>query len=99
MQGGSGKGGVPLTAYTLVAFLENDDPNPVAVKYLEDNLESIANDPYALAITTYALELAQSPKREDAAKMLQKHAIVDGTIMILALSYPCETIAHYNPYF
>lgn len=80
MQGGSGKGGVPLTAYVLLAFLEADEQNPSAVKYLEQNLKSIEDDPYALAITAYALQLAKSDSREDALKLLEKHAITEGTL-------------------
>lgn len=83
MQGGSGKGGVPLTAYVLLAFLENDDPNPAAVNYLEQNFNSIANDPYSLAIVTYALVLAQSQKRDDAMKLLEAQAMSESNQRII----------------
>lgn len=37
-------------------------------------------EPYELAITAYALTLVNSPSKEVAAKMLERHARVAGTI-------------------
>ncbi|XP_049537271.1 CD109 antigen-like isoform X10 [Anopheles darlingi] len=63
MQGGSGSG-VALTAYTLIAFLENYNlvnkyKNTInkAIDYVYRNTESL-DDTYALALAAYALQLA-----------------------------------------
>ncbi|KAI6203725.1 hypothetical protein M3Y94_00589600 [Aphelenchoides besseyi] len=77
MQGGSSNGGVPLTAYVMVAMLENHVRNKKAQSYLESNLESIKDDPYALAIVTYALHLADSDKKEESLKMLEDLKVED----------------------
>ena len=52
-----------LTAYVAVALLEAGDTAAAgrAIGYLEGQLASIT-DPYALALTTYALGLAKSPR-------------------------------------
>jgi CD109 antigen len=56
-----------LTAYTAIALLEADEKisSGRAVAYLENQLGEMT-DPYAVAITTYALELAGSPKADEA---------------------------------
>ncbi|XP_067661520.1 CD109 antigen-like [Haliotis asinina] len=83
MAGGAGKG-APLTAYVLIALLENDDlPRDVqqqireatikAVQFLENQTPT---DDYALAIMTYALQLAGSTKANDLFDTLNSHAIV-----------------------
>ena len=67
MQGGAGEGGLALTAYVLIALLEAPAPNQVlndkARIYLETHLSDARNDPYALAVISYALHLANSPKK------------------------------------
>ncbi|XP_045036417.1 CD109 antigen isoform X3 [Daphnia magna] len=78
MQGGSGKG-VPLTAYVLLAFLENKaglryGPSmQKAAEFLVKELPSIT-DPYAMALVTYALHLAEVPSMDAAFDMLQAKA-------------------------
>ncbi|VDK50291.1 unnamed protein product [Anisakis simplex] len=85
MQGGAAEGGVPLTAYVFIAFLENGRKkhehlqvkNDKAQHYLEQHLNEIKDDVYALAVVTYALHLAKSTKKSEALKMLEAHKIED----------------------
>ncbi|XP_050529257.1 CD109 antigen-like isoform X2 [Daktulosphaira vitifoliae] len=79
MQGGSAKG-LALTAYTLIAFLENQKATPLfrntinkAIDYLVRNLPGV-EDPYALAICSYALHLAQHPEKNIAFNLLELKA-------------------------
>jgi CD109 antigen len=78
MQGGAGKG-VPLTAYVLLAFLENKaglrygPTMQKAAEFLVKELPSIT-DPYALSLVTYALHLAEVEERDAAFDMLQAKA-------------------------
>jgi CD109 antigen len=67
-----------LTAYVAIALMEAGEKSASskAVAYLETQLNDMT-DPYAVAITTYALELAQSPKHEDAYKKLMTLAKED----------------------
>ncbi|VVC42395.1 Alpha-2-macroglobulin, thiol-ester bond-forming,Alpha-macroglobulin, receptor-binding,Alpha-2- [Cinara cedri] len=81
MQGGSAKG-LALTAYTLIAFLENQKGAPVyrntinrAIDYLVRNLPGV-EDPYALAICSYALHLADHPQKNVAFNLLELKATV-----------------------
>ncbi|XP_027843967.2 CD109 antigen-like isoform X1 [Aphis gossypii] len=84
IQGGSSKG-LALTAYTLIAFLENQKATPVyrntinrAVDYLVRNLPGV-EDPYAIAICSYALHLADHPEKNVAFNLLELKAnTVDG---------------------
>ena len=86
MQGGSARG-VPLTAYVLLAFLENRAQSRYgasmnkAVDFLVRQLPEI-NDPYALAVVTYALHLSENPARDTAFDMLQLKANSSGTILL-----------------
>ncbi|CAJ0594163.1 unnamed protein product [Cylicocyclus nassatus] len=82
MQGGASEGGLGLTAYVVVALLENGIRNDNAIAFLEKHLEDMKDDPYALAVTTYALRLANSDKKKDALEALEKLQIVDkdGTV-------------------
>jgi hypothetical protein len=75
MQGGASEGGLALTAYVLIALLENHVKNEKAVAYLENHLGDIKEDPYALAITAYALQLAGSQKKKAVLEMLEKHQV------------------------
>jgi len=72
------KGKEALTAYTAIALMEagETDSSNRAVRYLEDKLEAMT-DPYTIAITTYALELADSQIREDAYNKLMSLAVED----------------------
>lgn len=83
MQGGSARG-LALTAYTLIAFLENQKATPVyrntinrAIDYLVRNLPGV-EDPYALAICSYALHLADHPQKNVAFNLLELKATVVG---------------------
>lgn len=49
-----------------------------ATSYLTSQLTTIQSDPYALAVTTYALYLAGSPNADTALAMLDKLAIIQG---------------------
>ncbi len=72
------KGKDALTAYTAIALLESGETagSRRAVAYLEGKLGGMT-DPYAVAITTYALEMAKSPKAGDAYKQLMALAKED----------------------
>ncbi len=72
------KGKDALTAYTAIALMEADEKvsSGKAVAYLESKLSEMA-DPYAVAITTYALELVKSPKAGDAYNKLMSLAKED----------------------
>ncbi|XP_067663894.1 CD109 antigen-like isoform X3 [Haliotis asinina] len=83
MTGGSNKGAA-LTAYVLIALLENDDltgnvqqrinkASTKAVQFLENQTPT---DDYSLAIITYALQLAGSTKADSSFATLNSHAIV-----------------------
>lgn len=52
--------------------------NVEAINYLERNLDRMSNDAYVLSITTYALHLSGSAKKDDALKLLEKHATEKG---------------------
>ncbi|TKR94808.1 hypothetical protein L596_009045 [Steinernema carpocapsae] len=82
MQGGASEGGPALTAYVLIALLENGVRNDKAINYLETSLDTIKDDAYALAVTTYSLYLAGSTKKEAALKMVEEHQVAtnDGTV-------------------
>ena len=72
------KGKDALTAYVAIALLEAGEKSGSgkAIAYLETKLNDMT-DPYAVAITTYALELAQSLKHEDAYNKLMSLAKED----------------------
>lgn len=65
------KGNTALTAFLAVASLESGDAQQSrrAITYLENNLPNIL-DAYALALTSYALELANSGKANEAHQRL-----------------------------
>jgi CD109 antigen len=49
MQGGASEGGLALTAYVLIAMLENQVLNDKARLYLESHLAQAKDDPYTLS--------------------------------------------------
>ena len=49
--------------------------NEKAQHYLEQHLENIKDDVYPLSVVTYALHLADSPKKQMALRMLNGHKI------------------------
>ncbi|KAM9354880.1 CD109 antigen [Pholidichthys leucotaenia] len=78
-----------LTAYVMVAFLE-DEPNKeryrrnvtLARKYLEDKVPSDGVSNYSLCMIAYALALDGSRKADEAINELKKRAdIKDGVMM------------------
>jgi CD109 antigen len=75
---GGVQGKTALTAYVAIALLEADERtgSAKAVDYLEGELDKI-DDPYTMAITAYALELAQSEKRDAAHEKLMEMAQED----------------------
>ncbi|KAL6449226.1 hypothetical protein ACFW04_000704 [Cataglyphis niger] len=80
MQGGAAKG-LALTAYTLIAFLENEDSggkyrNTInkAIDYIVRNMEGL-NDTYALSLCAYALNLAKHPYETSAFNFLESMAM------------------------
>lgn len=72
------KGKEALTAFTAIALMEAGEKTSSgkAVAYLEKQLGGMT-DPYTVAITTYALELAKSPKAADAYNKLMSLAKED----------------------
>jgi CD109 antigen len=72
------KGKTALTAYTAIALMEASEKTSSAraVGYLEEMLDEL-DDPYTVAITTYALELAGSDRSDDAYQMLMELAQED----------------------
>ncbi|KAK7069614.1 hypothetical protein SK128_027475, partial [Halocaridina rubra] len=89
MQGGASQG-IPLTAFVLIAIMDTqksyaleNPPDPKirnvinrAVDFLETNLNSV-EDVYSLAITTYALHLADRPLRDSAFYKMEEKAEVE----------------------
>ncbi|XP_034936868.1 CD109 antigen-like isoform X2 [Chelonus insularis] len=81
MQGGASKG-LALTAFTLIAFLENSDAivkykNTInkGVDYIVKNMEDL-DDLYALSVCTYVLNLARHPYEDSAFNRLESKAMV-----------------------
>jgi CD109 antigen len=70
MMGGL-QGKTALTAYVAAALLQSGETIGAAkaVAYLESQISTIS-DAYAMALISYALELAQSPKAADAIQKL-----------------------------
>ncbi|CAH1779511.1 unnamed protein product [Owenia fusiformis] len=72
---------ISLTAYVLISLIENsgvtgiarsrvESAKTLAVKYLNDFVQDIS-DPLQMALVTYALDVANSVKRNDAFKRLE----------------------------
>ena len=72
------QGADALTAYATVALLEAGESGSAdkALRYLEGRLDAL-DDPYTLALATYALELGGSPKADAAHDKLLAAAIAD----------------------
>uniref|UniRef100_A0A182K440 TEP1-F n=1 Tax=Anopheles christyi TaxID=43041 RepID=A0A182K440_9DIPT len=78
MQGGAGSG-IALTAYTVIAFLENPKLGEKykatvdkALAYIKDHISEL-DDVYAHALAAYALQIANHPlKNEVYASLLSK---------------------------
>ncbi|XP_053692791.1 thioester-containing protein 1 allele R1-like isoform X3 [Sabethes cyaneus] len=83
MQGGSGQG-IALTAYTLIAFLENANLIPKykntinkALDYIVRNTEGL-DENYSLALAAYALQLADHSAKDFTLSKLDTKATTDG---------------------
>ncbi|XP_031621506.1 CD109 antigen-like [Contarinia nasturtii] len=84
MQGGSSKG-VALTAYAAIAFLKNkkqtnwkhEETVNKAIMNIASNVKDIDN-PYALAIAAYALQLADHSNKDEILNALVNKTLVDG---------------------
>jgi CD109 antigen len=77
MMGGV-QGKTALTAYVAIALMEAGETSASgkAIDYLEGKLGDI-DDPYTMAIVAYALELAESPSRDQAHDQLMAMAEED----------------------
>ncbi|XP_059473013.1 CD109 antigen-like isoform X2 [Neocloeon triangulifer] len=80
MQGGSASG-LALTAYTLITFLQDKESAGLyrnvinkATDYIGRNLDGRLDDPYAIALSAYALQLAGHPLKETAFNLLESKA-------------------------
>ncbi|XP_053692176.1 thioester-containing protein 1 allele R1-like [Sabethes cyaneus] len=83
VRGGVGLTKYSLTAYVLIAFLENEDiaakhrqTLDKSITFLERNFYSIINS-YDLALATYVLSLSGRSKREDFLSKLYEESIFD----------------------
>ena len=77
---GGANGFMALAAYVTIALQEAGETAgaDLAVGYLEGQLDDI-DDPYAMAIVAYALELGKSTRADDAHDQLVAMAIRDDT--------------------
>ncbi|XP_076337600.1 CD109 antigen-like isoform X2 [Tachypleus tridentatus] len=85
MQGGAGTG-VPLTAYVLIAFLENQvqqtysEVIQLAEQYLVRQMPTLT-DPYSIALISYALQLSDNTNKDGAFQKLLNLAKKEGDIL------------------
>ncbi|KAL5290639.1 CD109.2 family protein [Megaselia abdita] len=92
--------GVALTAFVLLAFLENKESLSKyegalnkGLKFLADNIETI-NDLYAESISTYALSLAKHELAGKALALLENKATNDGDKKSWIIPKKMEDIKH-----
>lgn len=92
IQGGSGKG-IALTAYVLTAFLESRDVETTyestinkAIDYVMKSLEA-QHDIYALAVSAYAMQLAEHPNKDKILDQLLRKATTKGKSKFAFKSY------------
>ncbi|XP_063696587.1 CD109 antigen-like isoform X3 [Culicoides brevitarsis] len=102
MQGGSGDG-LALTAYTLITFLENKNEHPQfqnninrAIDYMVKNIENL-DDLYAIALTAYALQLANHNAKDFVLTRLDARATNDGDTK--HWSKPIPATDNKNPWY
>ncbi|KAG8240283.1 hypothetical protein J437_LFUL012760, partial [Ladona fulva] len=76
---GSRSSALPLTAYTLLSFIDNQkyQQKPIhqnainkALDYIARNLEEL-EEPYAMSLCAYALHMAKHPAKETAFHLLE----------------------------
>ncbi|XP_074100031.1 CD109 antigen isoform X1 [Cotesia typhae] len=101
MQGGASKG-LALTAFTLIAFLENPDEggkyrNTInkGVDYIVINMEGL-DDTYALSLCTYVLNLARHPYEDAAFNALESRASTKDDLKWWSKPVP---VGDKNPWF
>ncbi|XP_029316719.1 CD109 antigen-like [Cottoperca gobio] len=98
MQGGLDNGQVALTAYVLIALLEDENytdmyPGNVSLaqKYLENKWSSGVVSNYSLCLVAYALALANSPVAGTALDELSRRADYRDGVMIWTSSAGLES--------
>ncbi|XP_057327735.1 CD109 antigen-like isoform X1 [Microplitis mediator] len=101
MQGGASKG-LALTAFSLIAFLENPDAegkyrNTInkGVDYIVTNMEGL-DDTYALSLCTYVLNLARHPYEDAAFNSLESRATTKDDLKWWSKPVPVDD---KNPWF
>ncbi|XP_011158223.1 CD109 antigen isoform X2 [Solenopsis invicta] len=105
MQGGAANG-LALTAYTLIAFLENElSPDQYvpryrnvinkAVDYIVRNMDGL-NDTYALSLCAYALNLAKHPYETSAFNFLESKTMTKGDLKWWSKPIPKD---NKNPHY
>ncbi|WAQ99618.1 CD109-like protein, partial [Mya arenaria] len=101
-RGGSASG-VGLTAFVLIALLENNDLGDrisrsvsLATTYMESQIAT-THDDYVLSLATYALTLAKSSSADAAYQKLQKDAIINGGTIHWHKAQTSTTSSHWQP--
>ncbi|XP_013779799.1 CD109 antigen-like [Limulus polyphemus] len=104
MQGGAGKG-IALTAYVLIAFLENQAQQSysniikAAERYLIQQLPVLL-DPYSLSIVTYALHLSDNSAKDEAFQKFLSLAEKQGDFLYWKGSEPLiDTTDKHSDHF
>ncbi|KAG4076179.1 hypothetical protein HA402_014728 [Bradysia odoriphaga] len=102
MQGGA-DGNVALTAYTLIAFLENREAFP----YYEDNIKratgfivnhlDILDDVYSLSLVAYALQLAKDSNKDKILRDLNAKVITESGRRHWSTRKPSADETKYHP--
>ncbi|XP_049917736.1 CD109 antigen-like [Epinephelus moara] len=98
MQGGLDDGSVGLTAYVLMALLEDETyvdmysgNVSLAQKYLEDRVSTGVVSNYSLCLVAYALALANSPVADTALDQLSRRADYRDGVMLWRSSAGLES--------
>ena len=80
--------------YTTVELFPQEIESAIlnAQLYLESRLNETLNDPYALALITYALQLSGSSLADEALDALNAHAVIEGITRTLCfVNFLCKT--------
>lgn len=85
-----------MLVLTCRQFSKVDKVIDKAVTFLEGQLDSVSDDVYTLAICTYALSLADSPKASQALSKLNSLATSRGILYYLynRLTAQCDICCH-----
>nr|XP_029136242.1 CD109 antigen [Labrus bergylta] len=104
MQGGLDGGSVALTAYVLIALLEDETyaamyPENVSLAstYLEDKVSSGVVSNYSLCLVAYALTLANSPVAVAALTELSRRADYKAGVMMWRSQADLESHGDWHP--